>query len=128
MSFHDGKFVDFVQAFDGVPTQLAGKRVEMSARQLYSAGLSLSPDDGVIASAAINYTGDRYLNMRNTALAPGFSTFDAGVGYRTRRAEFRIDGRNLGNRRDPVSESEFGDAQYYRMPARTIRAGVVLKY
>jgi len=53
---------------------------------------------------------------------------DAGVGYRIRRAEFRLDGRNLSNRRDAVSESEFGDAQYYRMPARTLLAGVVLQY
>jgi iron complex outermembrane receptor protein len=127
-SFHDGKFVDFVEAFDGVPTQLAGNRFEMSARHLASAGLSLSPGTGFIASASLNYTGDRYLNKRNTALAPGFATFDAGVGYRLRRAEFRLDGKNLGNRRDAVSESEFGDAQYYRMPARTIEVGVVLAY
>ena len=127
-SFHDGKFVDFVEAFDGVPTQLAGNRFEMSARHLASAGLSLSPGTGFIASASLNYTGDRYLNKRNTALAPGFATFDAGVGYRLRRAEFRLDGRNLGNRRDAVSESEFGDAQYYRMPARTVEVGVVLAY
>jgi iron complex outermembrane receptor protein len=127
-SFHDGKFVDFVQAFDGVPTQLAGNRFEMSARHLLSAGLSLSPATGVIASASLNYTGNRYLNKRNTALAPGFATFDAGVGYRLRRAEFRLDGKNLGNRRDAVSESEFGDAQYYRMPARTVEVGVVLAY
>ena len=26
----------------------------------------------------MNYTGDRYLNKRNTALVPAFSTFDAG--------------------------------------------------
>lgn len=127
-SAHDGKFVDFVQLFDGVPTQLGGKRVEMSAKQLWSAGLSLSPETGFIASGSVNYMGDRYLNMRNTALAPGFATFDAGIGYRTGQAEFRIDGRNLGDRRDPVSESEFGDAQYYRMTARTVRAGVVMKY
>jgi len=127
-SFHDGKFVDFVQAFDNVPTQLAGKRFEMSARSLVSAGLSLSPDLGFIANANLNYTGNRYLNKRNTALVPGFTTFDAGIGYRLRRAEFRLDGRNLGNRRDAVSESEFGDAQYYRMPARTIEAAVVVTY
>jgi iron complex outermembrane receptor protein len=127
-SYHDGKFVDFVQAFDGVPTQLAGKRFEMSARKLASVGLTLAPDKGFIASAGVNYTGDRYLNKRNTALVPGFSTIDAGVGFRTDRAEFRIDGRNLGDRRDAVSESEFGDAQYYRMTARSIRAGVALKY
>jgi iron complex outermembrane receptor protein len=127
-SYHDGKFVDFVQAFDGVPTQLAGKRFEMSARKLASAGLTLAPDKGIIASVGVNYTGDRYLNKRNTALVPGFSTIDAGIGFRTDRAEFRLDGRNLGDRRDAVSESEFGDAQYYRMTARSIRAGVALKY
>ena len=44
------------------------------------------------------------------------------------RVEWRLDGRNLSDRRDAVSESEFGDAQYYRMPARTIQTGVVVKY
>jgi len=127
-SFHDGKFVDFVQAFDGVPTQLAGNRFEMSAKQLVSGGLVLSPALGFIGNVTINYTGDRYLNKRNTALAGAFSTIDAGIGYRTSRAEFRLDARNLSDRRDPVAESEFGDAQYYRMPARTIRTTVVVRY
>ena len=127
-SFHDGKFVDFVQEFDGTPTQLAGKRFEMSARHLASAGLSFAPSQGVTASGSLNYTGNRYLNKRNTALAPSYVTFDAGIGYRMRRAELRIDGRNLSNRRDAVSESEFGDAQYYRMPARTILGTVTISY
>ena len=127
-SFHDGKFTDFVQAFDGTPTQLAGKRFEMSARHLASAGLTLAPELGLIAHASLNYTGNRYLNKRNTALVPEYLTVDAGIGYRIRRAEFRVDGRNLSNRRDAVSESEFGDAQYYRMPARVVQAGVVLMY
>lgn len=127
-SSHDAKFVDFVQAFDGVPTQLAGKRVEMSASRLWSAGVSLAPEEGFIASAGVNYTGDRFMNMRNTAPLAGFTTFDAGVGYRTGRWEFRVDGHNLGNSRAVVSESEFGDAQYYRMPAQSFRAGVVMKY
>ena len=76
----------------------------------------------------INPTGDRFLNKRNTAPAPKFVTMDAGIGYRIRSAEFRLDGRNLSNRRDAVSESEFGDAQYYRMTARTIQAGVIINY
>ena len=127
-SYHDGTFVDYVTAFDGVPTQLGGKRFEMSARGLASAGLTYAPASGFIAHASMNYTGDRYLNKRNTALASAFTTFDAGLGYRFGDTEIRIDGRNLGNRRDAVSESEFGDAQYYRMTARTIVAGVSMKY
>ena len=120
--------MDFVQAFDGTPTQLAGKRFEMSAKQIASAGLMYAPERGFVASVGLNYTGDRYLNKRNTALAPSFTTFDAGAGYRTGKIEFRLDGRNLGDRRDAVSESEFGDAQYYRMSSRTIQAGVVVRY
>jgi outer membrane receptor protein involved in Fe transport len=127
-SSHDGKFVDYERDFGGTLTQLAGKRVEMSAKSLASAGVTYSPERGLFASAGINYTGDRYLNMRNTALAEAFSTIDAGVGYRFARTEIRIDARNLGDRRDPVAESEFGDAQYYRMPATSVRAGVVIHY
>src|SRR5205823_665850 len=102
-SMHDGKFVDFVQAFGGVATQLGGKRFEMSARQLGSAGVTYSPDRGLIASANVNYTGDRYLDRRNTALVPSFTTLDAGIGYRTAKADVRLDARNLGDRRDAVS-------------------------
>ena len=120
-SYHDGKFVDFVQAFDGVPTQLGGKRVEMSANNLFSAGLIVAPDGGFVANVIVKYTGDRYLNMRNTALAQGFTTVDLGGGYRLDKYELRIDARNISDARDPVSESELGDAQYYRMVAREVK-------
>jgi iron complex outermembrane recepter protein len=127
-SFHDGKFVDFVQDFGGVPTQLAGNRFEMSARHLASAGITYAPETGLTSYATANYTGDRYLDKRNRSLAGAFTTVDAGIGFRQNRFELRVDGRNLTNRRDPVSESEFGDAQYYRMPARTVRTGIALRY
>jgi iron complex outermembrane receptor protein len=128
-SAHDSRFVDFLYSFDGTTnTQLGGKRFEMSAKTLWSAGLTHAPDHGFIASASVNHVGDRYLNKRNTALAPAYSTVDAALGFRTARAEYRIDGRNLGNRRDAVAESEFGDAQYYRMTAMNVRAGVSLRY
>jgi len=56
----------------------------------------------------VKYVGDRYLNKRNTALAPGFTTVDIGGGYRFDRYELRLDGRNLGDARDPVSEANSG--------------------
>lgn len=119
-SHHDARFRDFVQDFDGVPTQLRGKRLEMSARDLASAGATFSrgPVDGAIMAS---YVGSRYLNKRNTALAASYTTIDAGLGYRSRWGEWRIDGRNLTNERPAVAESEFGDAQYYLMPARSFR-------
>lgn len=119
-SFHDGTFVNFVQAFGDTNTQLAGKRFEMSARHLFSAGVVLAPASGIVGDVIVKYVGDRYLNKRNTALASGFATVDIGGGYRFDRYELRLDGRNLGDARDAVSESELGDAQYYRMTARRL--------
>jgi outer membrane receptor protein involved in Fe transport len=66
--------------------------------------------------------------MRNTALAEGFTTLDLGVGYRRGRWEVRMNGTNLTDRRDPVSESELGDAQYYRMPARRFDVSMGLRF
>src|SRR4029079_6248541 len=106
-SFHDGKYVDFVQDLDGVPTQLGGHRIQMSARHLASAGLTYAPENGLTAYTTLNYTGDRFLDEENSALAKPFTTFDAGIGFRGDRYELRIDGRNLTNRRDAVAESEF---------------------
>jgi iron complex outermembrane recepter protein len=127
-SYHDARFVDFVQAFDGVPTQLGGNRIEMSANHLCSAGLVLAPDKGVVASVIAKFTGDRYLNKRNTALAPGFTTLDIGAGYRFSGFDVRFDARNITDVRDPVSESELGDAQYYRMVAREAKVTLGMRF
>jgi outer membrane receptor protein involved in Fe transport len=127
-SFHDAKFRDFVTEFDGVPTQLEGKRLEMSARHLFSAGLLRAPEHGVLAAAEVNWVGSRYLNKRNTALADAYATFSAGLGYRADKWEFRLDGRNLNDARDPVAESELGDAQYYRMTARRFDLTVARRF
>jgi len=117
-SFHDGRFVDFLQAFGDANTQLAGKRFEMSARNLFTAGAIVAPASGLVGDVVVKYVGDRFLNKRNTALAEPFATVDIGAGYRLHRFELRLDGRNLGDRRDAVSESELGDAQYYLLTAR----------
>jgi iron complex outermembrane recepter protein len=116
---HSSKFVDFVQDFDGVLTQLGGKRLEMAPEKLASYGLVYSPKTGFNAYVIGSYAGDRFLNKRNTALADAYSTWAAGIGFRFGRGELRLDGENLSDERDPIAESELGDAQYYRLPARS---------
>jgi len=100
--------------------RLAGKRLEMSPHHLLNAGFVYSPPRGITAQATVNYVGERFLNKRNTALASSYTTWSAGLGYKLARGEIRVDGRNLNNVRPPVAESELGDAQYYRLPARRI--------
>jgi iron complex outermembrane receptor protein len=115
---HDARFRDFLTEFDGTPTQLRGKRFEMTPRDLASLGVVWAPPEGWRASTEAAFVGERFLNKRNTALADDYVTWNAGVGYRFPSIEVRLDGRNLNDARDPVSESEVGDAQYYRLPAR----------
>jgi outer membrane receptor protein involved in Fe transport len=128
-SFHDAKFTDFVFEFDpGVPTQLAGKRLETSPRHLASLGLLYAPSRGLTASVEYNFVGDRQLNKRNTSLAPSYGTVTAFAGYRAAKWEFKVAGRNLNDVRPAVAESELGDAQYYRLNARRIDASLALRF
>lgn len=119
-SLHDARFVDFVTDFGGVSTQLGGNRLEMSARNMAATELMFTRAQGWQGSLEANWVGSRFLNRRNTALAPDYLTWSAGLGYRMRSVEIRLDGYNLNDQRPPVSESELGDAQYYRLPARRI--------
>jgi outer membrane receptor protein involved in Fe transport len=122
---HSSEFDDFVQEFDGIPVQLAGNKLEMVPDELASVGATWYPEHGVLGWGGINYVGDRYLNKRNTALADSYTAFFAGVGYRFDAVDIRLDGENLTDERDPVSESELGEAQYYLLPARRYRFTLV---
>jgi iron complex outermembrane receptor protein len=119
-SYHDARFKDF--APDGV--QLAGNRLEMSAHNLAAVSLHYQPPKGVFGGVEVNYTGSRFVDRENMDLAGDFATVGAGLGYRTGRWELRVDGRNLGDRRDRVANSELGDGQSYLMPSRRVDAGL----
>jgi len=121
---HRLRFGDYERLFDGVPVQLRGNAPELAPDDTGSIGIEFAPASGLQLSAAWTYTGPRYLNKRNTALAGSFSVLDAALGYRFDRWQLSVVGRNLTDARDPVSESELGDAQYYRMPARTVGVAV----
>ncbi|MDB6164082.1 MAG: TonB-dependent receptor [Xanthomonadaceae bacterium] len=121
-AWHDARFADYVQLFDDVPTQLDGKQLELSPKQVGSLGFLYSPDEGFRAYATVAHVGSRYLSKRNTSIAGSYNTLDAGIGYRHGQWEARLDGTNLGDRRDPVAESELGDAQFYLLPARAVWA------
>lgn len=118
-AYHDARFGDYVQLFGSTPTQLRGNLLEMSPQHVSSIGLRYAPVNGFRAYLTGSHVGARYLNKRNTALAESYNTVDAGISYHFQSWDVAIDGANLTDRRDPVAESELGDAQYYLLPART---------
>ncbi len=127
-SYHDSRFRDYVQDFDGTPTQLAGKRLEMSPYHLAALGLVFAPVRGFTGSLEARYTGGVFMDKRNRAPYGGYSTYASSLGYRTAQWDFRLTGQNLTDRRDPVAESELGDAQYYRLPGRRVEASLGFRF
>jgi iron complex outermembrane receptor protein len=127
-SYHDARFRDFVTDFDGVATQLAGRRLEMSPYHLGALGLSYAPSAGLTASGELGYTGDRFMDKRNRALTGGYTTLGATLGWRSRNWDVLIKGSNLTDQRQPVAESELGDAQYYLLPGRRLVASLHLRF
>jgi iron complex outermembrane receptor protein len=96
----------------------------MSAHNLAAVSLYYQPSKGFFGGVEMNYTGSRFADRENTTLLDGFATVGAGVGYRAGRWELRVDGRNLGDRRDPVAVSELGEGQLYLLPSRRVDAGL----
>lgn len=123
-SYHDATFQSYERLFDGVPFRLDGNRLELSAKELASIGLIWAPATGWRADATAEYVGSRFLDKRNRAEADPYTVLSAGLGYRWADWEVRVDGRNLSDERDPIAESELGDAQYYLLPARAFRLSV----
>ena len=127
-SNHDSRFSNYVQDFGGTPTQLAGKRLEMTPHHLASLAVTYAPRSGFIASVEGFHSGGYQLNKRNTAPSPGYDTLAASAGWRFQRAEFRVTGSNLTDKRPPVTESELGDAQYYLLTGRQVSASLRFRF
>lgn len=119
-SYHDATYRNFVNATPGGLVQDAGNRLEMSPLDLISTGVFYMPDQGWNGDIVVRYVGSRYFDPENTVKANAFTTFDAGVGYRFGKWSLNLQGRNLNDRRDPVSNSELGDSQSYVLPGRFI--------
>jgi outer membrane receptor protein involved in Fe transport len=68
------------------------------------------------------------MNKRNTVVADSYETWDVSIGYLFGDWDFSLVGYNLGDERPPVAESELGESQYYRLPARSIEAFLTRRF
>jgi outer membrane receptor protein involved in Fe transport len=127
---HIARFTDYrLLLDDGSVEQLAGNRLQLSPKDVASAIVAFAPKAGPQASATLRYVGSRFLDRENRIKAPAYATIDARVGWKSASGwGLFVEGENLTDRRDPVTESELGEGQYYRLPGRRLLATISFGY
>ena len=124
LGYSSVRYRDFVTDVDGAPTQLSGNQLVLTPRWRAGAGVTYAPRLGLTAGLTASWTGQRWLNRLNTVPTPAYTVVDASLGWRFEGFAVQFTVSNLGNRRDPVAQSELGDDQFYRLPARRMMAAV----
>ena len=111
---HDAKFVHFsFLTPEGQLRVVDGKRLELVPRDLWNLRASYAPPLGPGVFVAVRHQNQRPLTRRNTFYTDAFFETDAGASWEFPWGRVSIVGRNLGNSRHYVSESEIGDSQFY---------------
>jgi outer membrane receptor protein involved in Fe transport len=126
---HDATFVHF--SFftpEGELRVVDGKRLELVPRDLWNMRLAYQPELGPGGFVAVRHQGQRPLNRRNRFYAGGFFETDAGVSWDFRFGRIALVGRNLGDDRHYIADSEIGDSQFYVAPPRRFLAELTLKF
>jgi len=128
-AWHDPRFVEFTFVTPGGALRnVSGNLIELAPRLLWNARVGYAHARGPGAWVAYRHQGERALNRRNTFFTDAFDEWDAGVSYEVQRVRVTVVGRNLGDSRHYVGESEIGDAQFYVAPSRRFAAQVTLPF
>ena len=117
-SYHDATYRNFINITPAGLVQDAGHRLEVSPHHLFTTALFYMPARGWTGSVLAHYTGQRFFDPENTVSTPPFWTYDASVGYRFAGWTLNLEGRNLNDARNPISNSELGNSESYVLPAR----------
>jgi iron complex outermembrane recepter protein len=120
---HDARFIEFsFLTPDGELRVVDGKRLELVPRDLWNTRVSYARRRGPDVFVAVRHQSQRPLNRRNTFFTDSFYETDAGMGWDFPWGRVSVVGRNLGDSRHYVAESEIGDSQFYVAPPRRFTA------
>jgi len=126
---HDATYVRFSFADpDGNLVVADGNRLELTPRDTWNARLGYAPKAGLGVWAAVRHQGVRPLDPENTASVPAFFEWDAGVSWENDSLRLSFVGRNLGDNRRFVTESEIGDSQFYIAPPRRFLGEIAFRF
>ncbi|MFY1969850.1 TonB-dependent receptor [Achromobacter dolens] len=87
---------------------LAGNRVSNVARRNGSVFLTYKPAEGLYGETGLTFVGQRYADNANTAVLPGYATWDALVGYRAGQWDWRLAVRNITDKTYYASATSAG--------------------
>lgn len=123
---HNARFVDFtfVDPDLGTLVDVSGNKLEMVPADLFNARASLSLPSGIGGFVAARWQGERPFDKDNAEFAEAFTTVDAGLSYERQGWRASVVGRNLGDDRNVVTESEIGDSEFYISPPRRFTAEI----
>ena len=126
---HDARYVQFsfIDPDEGLLVA-DGQRLELTPRDLWNAMLSYRSTLGPGAWFAIRHQNQRPFDKINEAYMPSFFEYDAGVSWDFGLVQVSVVGRNLGDSRHYVAESEIGDAQLYVAPPRRFFAELGFRF
>lgn len=128
-AYHDARFVRFSYQNDaGDLVVVDGNTTELVPRHLWSGRVAYAPSAGPGGFLAVRYSGSRFLDRLNLYETDPSTEVDLGASWDFRWGRLSFVGRNLGNSRHPVTDSEIGDGQLYISPARRFTAEVTLRF
>ena len=92
----------------------AGNRVSDVAKRNGSVFLTWKPEMGWYAETGLTFVGQRYADTRNTIVLPGYGTWDALAGYRTKDWDLRAALSNITDKTyyasgTSAAQIQFGD-------------------
>ncbi len=126
---HDATFVHFsFLTPDGELHVVDGNRLELVPRDLWNARLAYAPKAGLGFWGAVRHQGIRPLTRRNTFYTDAFTEWDAGASWEFNWGRVSLVGRNLGDDRRYVADSEIGDSQFYVAPPRRVVGEVTFRF
>ncbi len=126
---YDPRFTSFIDVSpEGVALDVSGNLIELAPQELINARLAYAPSKYLGGWVAVQRVGKRALDRDNGVFLEPFSQVDAGLSLEVSRARVTVSGRNLGDDRHVVAESDIGDHQFYIAPPRRYMAEISLPF
>jgi iron complex outermembrane receptor protein len=126
---HDAKYkrFSFIDPDEGLLVA-DGQRLELTPRDLWNVKIAYRRETGPGGFVAVRHQNHRPFDKINEAYMDSFFEWDAGVSYALKNVRLSLVGRNLGDSRHYVAESEIGDAQLYVAPPRRFLAELTVDF